>query len=290
MTQTVPMVRTQVMNIDRGMAELLLSYEKEPERGVSGTNRRHSPEVVALYARHMLKGKWHLTHQGIGFVGFFADKSAILADGGHRLRAVILASETEPGITVPFMVTEGLTEEDMQALDIGKKRTPGDFLTMDGEVDTNLLAAVIKLSMMVEDPAVDLTTYDGRRRTLYMPEEIKAYLEQNPEIRAALPEGKRLHTLMSATAAASAWFLLIKSGRKDTKLIEFMDGLRYGNDLPKFNPILTLRDLLNNAQVRRRGYNNVEQLALLFKAYKLWEAGKESKVLFWRGDEEFPTL
>lgn len=284
------MLQTQTMKVDRALAEILLSYEKEPERGVKGTNRRHSPELVSLYARHMLKGKWHLTHQGIGFIGFFDNKTAVLADGGHRLRAVIEADETQPGIAVPFMVTEGLTVDDMQAMDIGKRRTPGDFLVMDGEVDTNLLGAVLKLSMMVEDPDVDLTTYDGRRRTFFTPEELKAYLEENPEVRASLPEGKRLSNLMSATIGATAWFLLIKSGRTDDKVIEFMDSLRHGNDLPKHNPILTFRDLLLNAKRDRRAYNNVEVLALFFKAYKFWEAGKESRVLMWRSDEEFPTL
>lgn len=284
------MLKTQIMEIGKSMAEILLSYEKEPERGVSGTNRRHSPQLVTLYARHMLKGKWHLTHQGIGFLGFFEDESAVLADGGHRLRAVIEADETQPGITVPFMVTEGLTEEDMMAMDIGKRRTPGDFLVMDGEADTNLLASVLKLSMMVEDPDVDLTTYDGRRRTIFTPEELKAYLAENPEVRASLPEGKRLSNLMSATIGATAWWLLIKNGRGDDKIMEFMDALRHGNDLPKGNAILTFRDLLLNARRDRRVYNNVELLALFFKAYKKWERGEDCRQLMWRGDEFFPSL
>lgn len=60
-------------------------------------NRKVSYRVVDKYSRDMSKGDWVLNHQGVAF-----DKYGHLADGQHRLLAII-----KSGVTVPMMVTYG---------------------------------------------------------------------------------------------------------------------------------------------------------------------------------------
>lgn len=69
-------------------------------------NRKLSKLVIQKYASDMSQGDWTLTHQGIAF-----DTDGVLADGQHRLHAVI-----ESGVTVPMMVTWGVQRKGIDEL------------------------------------------------------------------------------------------------------------------------------------------------------------------------------
>lgn len=282
------MLETSRVDVDKTMAELYLSYEKRPELGVKGTNRRHSKRIVQEYADAMLDGEWRLTHQGIGFMGFFADGTAELIDGGHRMRAVVEAAEENPKIVVPFMVTQGLTEADKLALDTGRKRNPGTFLEMEGEGDTNVLAATVKLTWLYMNGLMD--SYNAHYRSPLSPKRLMEHLEEFPQLRDAVTEGRRLKLVVSATSAASFWFLAQHTKQDTFKVAEFMDGLASGENLSKGDARLTLRELMfNSIRIKRRREAH-ENLALLIKAFVKFRDGEESLKLMWRIDEDFPTF
>lgn len=282
------MLKTSRVDIDRTMAELYLSYERRPEAGVKGTNRRHSKRVVNEYAGSMVDGEWRLTHQGIGFMGFFDRGDAELIDGGHRMRAVILADEEKPGIVIPFMVTEGMTAEDKLALDIGRKRNPGTFLEMDGELDTNVLAAVGKLTWLYLNGLMD--SYQAHSRSAITPLRLKQHLEEFPDLRQAVAEGRRLKNVVAPTAAGSFWFLATHTEQDTFKVAEFTDGLISGENLAYGDPRLTLRNSMFNAARIHRTREAHENLALLIKSFVKFRDGEELIRLAWRVDEAFPTF
>ena len=283
-------LRTRVMAVDKTMAELLLAYEKQPEKGVAGTNRRYSPDTVKEYARRMVKGIWRLTHQGLGFKNFLDDDTAELADGGHRLRAVIEADKVQPGITIFFMVTEGLTPEDVLAMDVGRLRSKAAFLTMGGHTNTRLLAAVSRLAWLYEQPDPELITREGQRNVQFSPEEMDTYIKDNPSLEDAVLEGVRLSKILRPTSAGAGWFLAHKSGRKPEEVNEFVDSLFSGHNLPEGSPILVLRELMRNSERIHRKYTLPGELALFIKAYLKWENNVYTKQLMWRGDEMFPRF
>lgn len=289
-TQAQVPIKIRVMEVDKAMAELLLSYEKQPEVGVAGTNRRAAPDTVKEYARRMVKGIWRLTHQGLAFKGFLDDDTAELADGGQRLRAVIEADKIRPGISVMFMVTEGMTSEAVLAMDVGRLRTKAAFLTMGGHTNTRLLAAMARLAWLYEQPDPELITREGHRNVQFSPEEMDNYIKDNPALKDAVLEGVRLGKILRPTAAGAGWFLAIKSGRDFEAVNEFTDKLFSGYSLPEGSPIHVLRELMRNSERIRRIYSLPEHLAFFIKAYLKWEGEIYTKQLMWRTDEVFPRF
>ena len=81
-------------------------------------NRTVSHMKVSMYAAHMRAGEWTEHHQGIAFY-----EDGALADGQHRLMAV-----AEAGVTVPMLVTFGITKEAAMGIDTHRARRTQDVL------------------------------------------------------------------------------------------------------------------------------------------------------------------
>lgn len=281
------LARARLVDIDATMAELYLSYEKEPQVGVSGTNRKSSPHVVRQYRDAMLAGEWRTTHQGIAFKGFFDKDDAQLIDGGHRLRAIIEANKIKPGITIKMMVTEGLSEEDMLVVDINRRRTPGDFMRMAGEVNSNVLAAIARLCYLYENVPYGAEAW---RKSGVTPATQRQYLQENPMLRDAVAEGARAAKLMTPTAAGSGWFLSIKAGHKSENVNEFMDAFVAGDNLPKGSAIHTMRELMINSKATHRDWRSSDLLAIFIQAFNKWVTGTDCRQLTFRSNQDFPSF
>lgn len=281
------MLKSRLVDIDATMAELFLSYEREPELGVAGTNRKASPFLVRQYAELMRKGQWRTTHQGIAFKGSFDGDDAELIDGGHRLRAVLEAAKSMPDISIKMMVTEGLSEDDMMVMDINRRRTPGDFMRMAGESNSNVLAAITRLCYLYE--SVPYAT-EAWRKSGVSPAVLKQYLADNPLLRDAVAEGARAGKLMTPTAAGSGWFLAVKSGHDPKAVNEFMDAFVAGDSLPKGSAILTMRNLMINSKSTHRDWRSHELLAIYIQAFNKWVTDTECYQLTFRTNQDFPQF
>lgn len=98
-------------------------------------NRPISQAHVDRLAGDIIAGRWRLTHQGIAF-----DTEGLLADGQHRLWAVV-----EAGIPVMMRVFFNEPPENRQVLDSGERRSNLDILTLTeqvGEVSAQHLATL----------------------------------------------------------------------------------------------------------------------------------------------------
>ena len=287
---------TRIWTVDKKTAEKFLSFEKQPQKGVRGTNRKPSEDVVNRYAFEMLAGHWGFSHQGFAFIGKMADGDADFKDGGQRCRALIQAATVgasfgdhtippNPDISIDVMVTEGLDEAAWLVMDIGKGRKPGDFLGMEGEVNTNVLSSTIQLCYQYENEpegvAFSRNKWNKHKMTPTMRYQ---YLESNPKIREALYEGARLNKHMTVSAASAAYFLAIKAGVKRELVDEFFDSMfsGTGENWVKGNPILQLREMFANAYKSRRKLTREEQLALFIKAFNAWVRGDQVRGLAFR--------
>ncbi len=296
------MIQTRMVDVNKDMAELFLSYEVQPQPGVRGANRKFSPMVVNTYAVDMLAGRWRTTHQGMAFKGFLKDGTAVFGDGGQRARAVVQAAtvgaqgadrfyDPDPRITIKFMVSEGLTDDDIKALDSGKRRLPGEVLAMEGYVNTSLLAAVLNGCILYETVPWSRENWSKAKISSQQRQD---YLDANPRVEEALAHGTRVNNVMNVSAAAIGWFQAIKSGQEEKTINEFMDLLFTGAGIDKGNPIHTLREMFLKARKSKHRYERNEQLALFIRAYMKWVAGQESYLLVFktRGDspDKFPRF
>lgn len=85
-------------------------------------NRSISSALVARYRYEIENGTWFLTHQGIAFTSTHE-----LADGQHRLRALI-----EAKATLKMIVVTGLSAEAAAAIDRHRPRSEADSLRISG--------------------------------------------------------------------------------------------------------------------------------------------------------------
>jgi len=98
-------------------------------------NRPISRATVDKYKRLIEEGLFELTHQGLGF-----DSRSRLRDGQHRLLAII-----ESGKSAKLLVTRGLSDKAVQAIDDGRKRSDQQVLTMAvGEAVGSLTTAIAR--------------------------------------------------------------------------------------------------------------------------------------------------
>lgn len=107
-------------------------------------NRPLRPGRVKFYARTMQAGGWKLTHQGLAFG---ANGQGL--DLQHRLTAIMMS-----GVTVPMVVTEGLSQEAFAAIDQHERRSLADALKLGRDLTEE---ARMLLSMMSGDDAAHPT-------------------------------------------------------------------------------------------------------------------------------------
>ena len=103
-------------------------------------NRAISKAHVASLADEIKSGAWRMTHQGIAF-----GEDGTLFDGQHRLHAIIAAN-----IAVPVLVTHGLNQLSLDAIDTGNVRRAADVLAIaDGKHVTRLKRSATLGAMML---------------------------------------------------------------------------------------------------------------------------------------------
>jgi hypothetical protein len=103
-------------------------------------NRALSRGAVEKYAADMRAGKWMQTHQNA--IAFYDDED--LADGQHRLSAVVVANTT-----IPMFVATGLQRDAVSAIDQGKSRSMADVMKLSGVISDGKYQHLIVAMMNV---------------------------------------------------------------------------------------------------------------------------------------------
>jgi len=107
-------------------------------------NRDRKHASVRKYARYIVDGKWKLNPDPIIF-----NNKGELADGGHSLDAVVLASRP-----APFVICCGFNPSYNEIIDEVAPRTAVDVMQMNGYKNAvTILHSAIMRSMVVESPA-----------------------------------------------------------------------------------------------------------------------------------------
>lgn len=129
----------------------------------NSSNRTIRSTVVNKYARDMRMGAWKTSHQGIAFY-----KSGVLADGQHRLAAIVKA-----GVPIEMMVVRGLSEDDSYGIDQHAQRNAADTLKIAGNEWINR-----KVISVVRFMAIEMQNQYARSISTT---EIERYAEENKD-------------------------------------------------------------------------------------------------------------
>lgn len=264
-----PVMQFDVIEVDAEMAEFLLSFNKEHEQGVAGTNRKASNLKIDEWAYMMVAGEWILIHQGIAF-----SKSGELIDGQHRLKAVLRANELTPGIKVKFVIAVGCDRDTYKVIDQGMRRRLSDLLTSQGIMSATRMASALKLLYCYENIHY-INSVSWHKPIGFTPNAMEQTLREWPEIHEGTIKAQALARIANQTAMAVGYALALRY-RPDLDIDAFfqilIDGT--GEGVGKGNPPFELREtLIRVAKSSATSSNRVHQLGLFIKAFNRWAEG-----------------
>lgn len=216
-------------------------------------NRPLNPNGVAQWARAIAAGEWDLNGESIKF-----DVHGRLLDGQHRLQAVV-----KTGIPIRTFVTRGLPPETQRTVDTGKKRTPGQVLSIEGIPNYNDVAAAARIAL-AWTAGVSIVT--ARFETY----EIQDFVAAHPDLAPVVSEHRRGYPLSKSVSGFCAWALL----RVDADAASsFLADLRSGANLCPGSPVLALRHRLATFGGQPRKLRTDDQIACVFRAWNTWRRG-----------------
>jgi hypothetical protein len=158
-----------------------------------------------------------VTHQGIAFY-----ENDVLADGQHRLAAIVLA-----GVPVQVMVTYGLPLEAHDSLDKGDKRTLGDNMDFTGKhLSRNALAVYRAMLVELERQTIGAECWNS---TTYEEVELGEFAKMQSQYEQAVifAMSVRQHRKIAIAQVYAAIAAASFSANK-TRLKEFMEILASG--------------------------------------------------------------
>lgn len=260
MTSNEIIPTTTVMTITPNMAKAWLENNTN--------NRPVAPVVVERYRRDMLAGLWRFTPASIGF-----DTDGNMIDGQHRLHAIANLPE---GHSVSMNVTHGLDPEAKFYIDQGRRRTPGNQLSMLGVKNYNHNAAGARFYLLW---SYGLMFKDSSQSQLITSPQVQAWVEENMGLVELANQSHRdlIRNDARPSIARAAFFKFAMIHVQDA--VKFFSRLHSGASLEEGNPILALRQRLETDRRTKRKRTDREQLGMIVTAWNAWRKGKSMKAI-----------
>jgi hypothetical protein len=265
-----PQISSSVENITPDVALAWLDLNR--------LNRNINRHHVMSLAAAMTRGEWHLNGQSISF-----DSTGTLQDGQHRLLAVV-----KSGQTVPMLVVRNVDPSARSTVDVGRKRTVADELTMQGEKNTILLGAILMMKRRIDD----LT---GRGANVVLTSiQATEMVAADPDYRTAASIGEHLRHHAPVTASVLGYtsykFLKVSDRATVDRFWEpFMTGAFTGPGDPRFVLQKSLNRLATDKTFSAGQFSNKVLLAaLVVKAWNAWRKGKSIQLLRHDKSAAFP--
>lgn len=232
-------------------------------------NTRNRPvryNKVAQFARDMKAGRWALNGETIKI-----DVDGNLLDGQHRVYACIQAE-------VPFVsvVITGLPPEAQDTIDTGIARRMADQLSLRGETNASLLAAIARWAFKW----LRGIRMQGATEQEPTHEEMLALIDADPRLRDAATWGMAARAQFKSVAPSvwgMAWLVLHGSDHLTAEV--FLHRALTGEDCPAGDPALAFRNRIYRAREDGERLNQYEQLAYLIIAWNAFKDGRTLKIV-----------
>lgn len=247
-SQTKP--TSQIVSLTPEMAEMLL--DRNP------ANRKVSAALIETYAHEMSRGRWVFNGEPI----IVADTGE-LNDGQHRCHAVIAS-----GVAIQTVLIVGIRRETRTTLDQGKTRSAGDYLSMEGNVNTNVLAASANYFWQYRTHGW-LPQSGGKKATK---SEVLDVVNEHPGIvrSVAMVQVSAAAAVGGPSVLAFAHFAM-RNTQHPEDADYFIHSLMSGAGLKAGSPILYARNRLVNERGRIRANEKAE---IVFRGWNAWRRGE----------------
>lgn len=212
-------------------------------------NRAISRSLVAEYKRAMLEHRWRVNGEAIKIA-----EDGRLLDGQHRLLACI-----EADCEFKSYVVVGLDFDTFDTIDVGKKRTAGDIVGMDGIANADTVAAAVRWVALLQSGFF-------KKANLKMgADEIRLFVAAEPRIETSVSEGRKAHKVLAPGIAGALHYLC---SMKDKELADvFIIDLATGSNLVPGDPVLVLRERLIRERISRAKLPAEELMSLCIRAW-----------------------
>jgi hypothetical protein len=226
-------------------------------------NRNPSDPTIDLYARQMREGLWVLNSESLKF-----DSDGHLIDGQHRLHACLRANK-------PFetYVVRGLPREAQDTIDIGRKRTTGDQLTLAGIPYGSNAAAVIRVILAISSETTNV------RITA---QEAKQFIDKWPTVIKSTERAcyGNFRKPMNQAAIGAVHFIASEFLGLPDMAQSFVTTLNTGKNMRNNDdPAFVFRERLMQRRMHNTRVNSLQELQELIHVWNLYRAGKRLRQL-----------
>lgn len=258
----------------------LVTPQLAEEMLTQNTNNRHiSKKQVERMVYAMKNDQWKANGETIKI-----SSQGKLIDGQHRLTAIIQAN-----VACLMLVCDGISEEAIDTIDIGKRRTFGDWLNINGEENpTNLSAALHKLAAYEKYYASSFYVKGGLKNLTY--QDLEALLRKHAGIRHSVAfiaknEARRIFD-RSILSALHYLFTLSDSDKAE----EFFSRLGSGANLDEESPILGLRQVALRWRSQNHRPEIYEVMTFIIRAWNAFCTKSAVQHFRFNPGEQFPVI
>jgi len=242
------------------------SIAKEWLDTVNTSNRNISMASVNKYARDMTAGSWRETHQNV--IAFYADGT--LADGQHRLSAVILS-----GQPVKMFVATGLNRKDGSTIDQGRTRSVADALKIGGMVKADSYVtygvAIVKMIRAAETATYLTLTI---KETAEMVNQMNNGIQYSCASLTAINGGGLKNAVVRAAVATAYYF--VDRAKLDRFCRILVSGMPEG---PGDEVVIRLRNSLLTNPRTSGAIDRANKYRTILRVIKAYQNGENLKII-----------
>lgn len=233
------------MHVTPDLARMFLMHNK--------SNRTLSEPHVQKFVNLLKEDHWESDNGAT--IKF--NKAGNLIDGQHRLQAIIIS-----GIAADIDVATGLSEKAQATIDVGRSRTIGDQLAIEGEKYANQVAATVRWIHILAT---------GQMTYVMSTPEVQDFLKKFPEVRDSvyLIRSKNAKGA-TPTLLAALHFIFSRAMGYPEKADAYASVFITGEPNYKGDPVFRAREAFRDAKEKGQTLDNKRQIANLSHAWNLF--------------------
>lgn len=242
-------------------------------------NRNVAQQSVTKIKSDIVEGRWVLNGETIKL-----DEMGRLIDGQHRLTAI-----AEAGVAVDSWVLFGAPSASMSTIDVGRVRSAGDMLKIDGVANSNAIASIVALVLKYQN--FRNHKWNGIGVQISKAQVVQHYRDHQAKVDAAADLYIELKRKLGVRTSYGAFAYLVAESPHGYELARFHEGLATGAGLATDDPRLVLRNQISAPAIpMHTEWRTQRDVAIFIKAYNKFLHGQSISRLTFGKDDVMPTV